>query len=138
MSELDQPKVIETGDVLSLREEVTLTDVIQAEVRSMPFHLLTPDQFELLLWDLFYSNCNDTDLEFDNARLMITGADQGRDVWLTDDGEPSGLIQCKREDCNVKKASHGQPRSRMRQSRFRWEGLSCPSFELCWSTVHHR
>ncbi|EGQ7892436.1 restriction endonuclease [Vibrio parahaemolyticus] len=98
MSELDQPNVIETEDVLSLRAEVTLTDVIQAEVRSMPFHLLTPDQFELLLWDLFYSECNDTDLEFDNARLMITGADQGRDVWLTNDGEPSGLIQCKREE----------------------------------------
>lgn len=98
MSELDQPNVIETEDVLSLRAEVTLTDVIQAEVRSMPFHLLTPDQFELLLWDLFYSDCNDTDLEFDNARLMITGADQGRDVWLTNDGEPSGLIQCKREE----------------------------------------
>ncbi|MFA0483929.1 hypothetical protein [Vibrio sp. 10N.222.55.B11] len=98
MSELDQPNVIEAEDVLSLREEVMLTDVIQAEVRSMPFHLLTPDQFELLLWDLFYSDCNDTDLEFDNARLMITGADQGRDVWLTGDGEPSGLIQCKREE----------------------------------------
>ncbi|WP_213866027.1 restriction endonuclease [Vibrio crassostreae] len=97
MSELDQPNVIETEDVLSLRKEIALTDVIQAEVRSMPFHLLTPEQFELLLWDLFYSDSHDTRLEFDNARLMITGADQGRDVWLTHDGKPSGLIQCKRE-----------------------------------------
>ncbi|MFA0001268.1 AAA family ATPase [Vibrio lentus] len=98
MSNLDQPSIIEAEDVLSLRSEIALTDVIQAEVRSMPFHLLNPDEFELLLWDLFYSGCNDTDLPFDNARLMITGADQGRDVWFTLKGKPSGLIQCKREE----------------------------------------
>ncbi|MCK6263811.1 hypothetical protein KP803_11070 [Vibrio sp. ZSDE26] len=98
MSNLDQPSIIEAEDVLSLRSEIKLADVIQAEVRSMPFHLLTPDEFEILLWDLFYSGSNDTDLPFDNARLMITGADQGRDVWFTLKGKPSGLIQCKREE----------------------------------------
>ncbi|HIF9136544.1 TPA: AAA family ATPase [Photobacterium damselae] len=98
MNKLCQPNVIEAEDVLSLRKEVTITEVIQAEVRSMPFKLLTPDQFELLLWDLFYSDCYKPHIEFDNVRLMITGADQGRDIWLTNDGEPSGLIQCKREE----------------------------------------
>lgn len=98
LSDLGQLSVIEEEDVLSLRNEIKLTDVIQAEVRSMPFHLLNPDEFELLLWDLFYSGCHDIDILFDNARLMITGADQGRDVWFTHEGKPSGLIQCKREE----------------------------------------
>lgn len=98
LSDLDQLNIIEVEDVLSLRNDIKLTDVIQAEVRSMPFHLLNPDEFELLLWDLFYSSCQDIDILFDNARLMITGADQGRDVWFTHEGKPSGLIQCKREE----------------------------------------
>ncbi|TVU61133.1 hypothetical protein FQP88_15125 [Vibrio atlanticus] len=98
MSDLRQLSVIEEEDILSLRNDIKLTDVIQAEVRSMPFHLLNPDEFELLLWDLFYSHCHDIDILFDNARLMITGADQGRDVWFTHEGKPSGLIQCKREE----------------------------------------
>lgn len=98
LSDLDQLSIIEVEDVLSLRNDIKLTDVIQAEVRSMPFHSLNPDEFELLLWDLFYSRCHDIDILFDNARLMITGADQGRDVWFTHKGKPSGLIQCKREE----------------------------------------
>ncbi|NOI91280.1 hypothetical protein F0235_12615 [Vibrio splendidus] len=98
LSDLRQLSVIEEEDILSLRNDIKLTDVIQAEVRSMPFHLLNPDEFELLLWDLFYSHCHDIDILFDNARLMITGADQGRDVWFTHEGKPSGLIQCKREE----------------------------------------
>ncbi|MBE0379350.1 NACHT domain-containing protein [Pseudoalteromonas prydzensis] len=97
MSELGYLNVVETEDVLILRERIASTDVIQSEVRSMPFHLLAPEHFELLLWDLFYTGCNNTELEFDKSRLMITGADQGRDVWLTNNGVPAGLVQCKRE-----------------------------------------
>jgi hypothetical protein len=80
LSKVGQPTVIETNDVLSLLEEIELTDVIETGVRSMPFQSLTPDDFELLLWDLFHGNCNEPELNFDKARLMITGADQGRDV----------------------------------------------------------
>ncbi|TMO05498.1 hypothetical protein [Pseudoalteromonas sp. S558] len=97
MSELDYLNVVETEDVLILRERIASTDVIQSEVRSMPFHLLAPEHFELLLWDLFYCGYNNSELKFDKSRLMITGADQGRDVWLTNKGVPVGLVQCKRE-----------------------------------------
>ncbi|MEZ8101773.1 hypothetical protein [Vibrio bivalvicida] len=102
LNEQGQPAVIDTNDVLSLLDNVEMADVIEAGIKSMPFQSLTPDHFELLLWDLFYSRCNEPEIKFDRARLMLTGADQGRDVWLTQKGKPSGLVQCKRE---VKKYS---------------------------------
>jgi hypothetical protein len=36
---------------------------------------------------------------WDDAVLMITGADAGRDVLLTIAGRAVGVIQCKRVDC---------------------------------------
>ncbi|MCE9843765.1 restriction endonuclease [Vibrio antiquarius] len=98
MSEVNQPTVIETDDVLALLDKIELTNVIEVGIKSMPFLSLTPEQFELLLWDLFHSGSNEPELKFNKARLMITGADQGRDVWLTHDGKPTGLVQCKREE----------------------------------------
>ncbi|MET3998302.1 ATP-binding protein [Marinobacterium sp. MBR-109] len=56
---------------------------------------LTDDDFELLLYSIFSERT--TELQwYSNARLMVTGADQGRDVWLTKDERPAGLIQCKK------------------------------------------
>jgi DNA replication protein DnaC len=56
---------------------------------------LTDADFELLLYSI-YRECASDLPWYSNARLMVTGADQGRDVWLTKDERPVGLIQCKK------------------------------------------
>lgn len=60
----------------------------------LPYDRLTADDFERLLFVLLDSR-QPNDM-FDRVTLMITGADRGRDVWLTKDGAPAGLVQCKR------------------------------------------
>lgn len=71
------------------------TPVIDIGAQSLPYQSLSPEQFECLLWDLFRSGY-ERELGHDYTRLMITGADQGRDVWLTCQEKPVGLVQCKR------------------------------------------
>ena len=56
---------------------------------------LTDADFELLLYSLYRGRASESSW-YSNARLMVIGADQGRDVWLTKDERPVGLIQCKR------------------------------------------
>ncbi|WP_238347768.1 ATP-binding protein [Pseudomonas lactis] len=56
---------------------------------------LTDADFELLLYSIYSGRASDLQW-YSNARLMVTGADQGRDVWLTKDERPVGLIQCKK------------------------------------------
>lgn len=56
---------------------------------------LTDADFELLLCSI-YKGCAPELPWYSNVRLMVTGADQGRDVWLTKDERPVGLIQCKK------------------------------------------
>ena len=56
---------------------------------------LTDADFELLLHSI-YKERKPPSAWYINVRLMVTGADQGRDVWLTKDEQPVGLIQCKR------------------------------------------
>lgn len=56
---------------------------------------LTDADFELLLYSIYRERMSDFPW-CSNARLMVTGADQGRDVWLTKDELPVGLIQCKK------------------------------------------
>lgn len=56
---------------------------------------LADADFELLLYAIYKRRAPEP-AWYDNVRLMITGADQGRDVWLTRDEGPVGLIQCKR------------------------------------------
>ncbi|WP_371873745.1 restriction endonuclease [Shewanella algae] len=69
--------------------------VIDSGTQVLPYQSLSPEQFECLLWDLFRSGY-ECDLGHDYTRLMLAGADQGRDVWLTCQGRPVGLVQCKR------------------------------------------
>jgi hypothetical protein len=59
------------------------------------FAALRDEDFELLLYAL-YKHDEPGDDGYDDVRLMITGADQGRDVWLTQGEKPVGLVQCKR------------------------------------------
>ncbi|HZX50428.1 MAG TPA: ATP-binding protein [Pseudomonas sp.] len=56
---------------------------------------LTDADFELLLYSIYKRHAPQPSW-YGNVRLMVTGADQGRDVWLTKDERPVGLIQCKR------------------------------------------
>lgn len=60
-----------------------------------PYNALSSDDFERLLYSL-YQKRTGREAGYDNLRLMIYGADQGRDVWLTLDEIPVGLVQCKR------------------------------------------
>lgn len=56
---------------------------------------LSDADFELLLHSI-YKERKLPSAWYSNVRLMVTGADQGRDVWLTKDERPVGLIQCKK------------------------------------------
>lgn len=56
---------------------------------------LTASGFEHLLYALFKHRQPSLTF-YDRATLMITGADRGRDVWLTKEEKPAGLVQCKR------------------------------------------
>ncbi|MFZ3023591.1 ATP-binding protein [Pseudomonas sp.] len=56
---------------------------------------LSDADFELLLHSI-YKERKLPSAWYSNVRLMVTGADQGRDVWLTKDERPIGLIQCKK------------------------------------------
>ncbi|EZH78584.1 ATPase [Ectopseudomonas composti] len=56
---------------------------------------LSEADFELLLYSI-YKERELPSAWYSNVRLMLTGADQGRDVWLTKDERSVGLIQCKK------------------------------------------
>ncbi|AXX98739.1 hypothetical protein BAR1_12900 [Profundibacter amoris] len=75
--------------------EVSKIQDVEAGVQQAPLNNLTDAAFELLLWDIFGSLRHSKEY-YDNATLMVAGADQGRDVWLTRHGDPAGLVQCKR------------------------------------------
>lgn len=96
MFETTQVKIIEIPEIEKEATDNHPTEVIEAGAKVLPYQLLTPDQFELLLWDMFRSGY-EADNPYDKARWMTTGADKGRDVWLTNKEMPVGLVQCKRE-----------------------------------------
>ena len=56
---------------------------------------LSDADFELLLYSIYEQRLAELPW-YSNVCLMIPGADQGRDVWLTKDERPVGLIQCKK------------------------------------------
>jgi hypothetical protein len=72
--------------------------IAMAEGRAGPdranYLALSDADFELLLYAVYKRRA--PNLAYDNARLMITGADQGRDIWLTLREKPVGLVQCKK------------------------------------------
>ncbi|GKE11234.1 hypothetical protein Tco_1414785, partial [Tanacetum coccineum] len=72
-------------------------DLFAFDCGQLPFERMGADHFELLLADL-YSAQADAGREdwYDKARRLNDGADQGRDVILTLDSAPVGVIQCKR------------------------------------------
>lgn len=67
-----------------------------------PFERLGDAQFELLLADIYSALAgSDSHSWYDSARRMNDGADGGRDVILTHQGESVGIIQCKRLKSNI-------------------------------------
>lgn len=68
---------------------------VEAGAHKAPLNSLSDSDFELLLWRIFDQR-SDPEGYYDNATVMVAGADRGRDVWLTKNGDPAGLIQCKR------------------------------------------
>ena len=90
--------MVEILDAKSLKSElegVSKTEDVEAGAHQAPLNNLTDAHFELLLWSIFEKRIQ-SEHYYDKATLMVTGADQGRDVWLTDGGNPAGLVQCKR------------------------------------------
>jgi len=68
---------------------------VEAGAHKAPLNSLSDSDFELLLWRVFEQR-SDPEAYYDKATVMVAGADRGRDVWLTKNGAPVGLIQCKR------------------------------------------
>lgn len=90
--------MLKTLEIQTLKDELMNTscvDDIEAGAHHAPINNLSDPQFELLLWSIFDQR-EAAPRYFDKATLMINGADKGRDVWLTKDGNPAGLVQCKR------------------------------------------
>ncbi|SFQ41912.1 PIN domain-containing protein [Donghicola eburneus] len=68
---------------------------VEAGAHKAPLNSLSDSDFELLLWRVFEQQ-SDPEAYYDKATVMVAGADRGRDVWLTKNGDAVGLIQCKR------------------------------------------
>lgn len=75
--------------------KISPVDQIQAGAFRNNYTALNPADFEMLLYEIYDKNAPVDDW-YDRATLMITGADQGRDIWLTKSELPVGLIQCKK------------------------------------------
>ncbi|WP_090270430.1 hypothetical protein [Thalassovita taeanensis] len=86
---------IETKALEQELERVSKTLDVEAGAHKAPLNSLSDSDFELLLWSLYKQNSG-TAGYYDKATLMVAGADGGRDVWLTKNGNPAGLVQCKR------------------------------------------
>lgn len=88
-------KLLTDDEILAAYSHVEALDEGRVGPDRANYLALTDADFELLLYSIYKASASDF-LWYSNARLMITGADQGRDVWLTKDERPVGLIQCKK------------------------------------------
>jgi len=88
------PTILTQDSVEAELAHATLIEDADAGAARANYGALTPEDFELLLYALFRADCGSG--YYDTVTLMITGADRGRDVWLTFEERPSGLVQCKR------------------------------------------
>lgn len=77
MAEILDPKSVEQE-----LSDVSKVDDIEAGAHQAPLNQLTDTDFERLLWRIFEQQSPAGEY-YDKATLMITGADRGRDVWLS-------------------------------------------------------
>ncbi|MEZ8855197.1 hypothetical protein AB6E16_06795 [Vibrio atlanticus] len=87
-------KFLNDSEIEFEHAKVQAIKVVDIGDKILPYNELSPDGFEHLLYAIYKKlpNCF-----HDRTTLMVTGADKGRDVWLTKNEKPVGLIQCKRE-----------------------------------------
>ena len=77
--------------------EVSPAEVHDAGSSPYPYLGLSDEDFERLSYALAKSSAPlGVERGWDDAALMVRGADAGRDVLLMKDGTPVGVIQCKR------------------------------------------
>ncbi|KJZ46680.1 ATPase, partial [Pseudomonas fluorescens] len=88
-------KVLTDDEISVAYAHVEAVDEGRAGPDRANYLALTDADFELLLYSIYRGRASELPW-YSNARLMVTGADQGRDVWLTKDERPVGLIQCKK------------------------------------------
>ena len=87
-------RILSKKDVdVDLRDIQSVAD-LSADAHPTPYSFLRPEDFERLVY-LLYRNSRGRSF-YDSASLAISGADRGRDVWLTKAERPVGLVQCKR------------------------------------------
>ena len=68
----------------------------------LPFDRVPPDLFELLVSDLYRYKHGESDWSwYDTSFRLNGGADMGQDVVLMKDGNPVGVVQCKRIKKNM-------------------------------------
>jgi hypothetical protein len=88
-------RILTSEEIDDAFSQVSIVDNGKSGPDRASYGSLSSDDFELLIYAL-YRHRQGSEAEYDSARLMISGADQARDVWLTKDELPVGLIQCKR------------------------------------------
>lgn len=81
-------------------------DLFAFDCGQLPFERMGDAHFELMLADVYTARADDgKDDWFDTARRLNDGPDQGRDVILFQDSSPVGVIQCKRINGSVSRAT---------------------------------
>ena len=83
-------------------ENVEGVDGLEAASATFPLADLSPVDFERLNYALFKSSSPvGTPRNWDDAALMLTGADEGRDILLLGGGAAPGVVQCKRRSAAI-------------------------------------
>lgn len=78
-------------------KKVQAAEVEEASLQSFAYLRLGDEDFERLAYALAKASAPvGMARSWDGAALMVRGADAGRDVLLTREGRPVGVIQCKR------------------------------------------
>ncbi|MDE0209183.1 MAG: hypothetical protein OXJ64_04805 [Boseongicola sp.] len=90
-------RLIEGAQADAELKNVERVDGLEAASPTFPLADLSPVDFELLNYALFKNSSPvDTPRNWDDAALMLTGADEGRDILLLGGGAAPGVVQCKR------------------------------------------
>ena len=89
---------ITSEEEAKVREDRTdAPELFTLDSGQLPFERMGDAHFELLVADVYRSELEDEPEDwYDTVSRLNDGADQGRDVILFKDGNPVGVVQCKR------------------------------------------
>lgn len=80
----------------------TPVEAVDAGLASFPYLRLTDEDFEKLSYALFKKSAPDGwSRDWDDAAVMVRGADAGRDLLLISGGKTVGFVQCKRLESGI-------------------------------------